>query len=184
MPDSNITKRALAASLKELMADIPFSKIRIGDICEKCNMNRKSFYYHFKDKYDLVNWIYYTEFISTMKNKKYDNVWELLMDICNYFYQNKSFYNKVLKIEGQNSFSDYFQKLCAPITAEYIKDLFEDTETSSFYVIFFVDGFIAAIKRWISNPNGVMPDEFVRLIYSCVYGAAKVPNEFPPVLKK
>lgn len=55
MADSNITKRALAHALKELMEEKNFSKISVADICEKCDMNRKSFYYHFKDKYDLVN---------------------------------------------------------------------------------------------------------------------------------
>ncbi|MDO5398267.1 MAG: TetR/AcrR family transcriptional regulator C-terminal domain-containing protein [bacterium] len=184
MPDSNITKHALAVSLKELMTVVPFSKIRVGDICEKCNMNRKSFYYHFKDKYDLVNWIYYTEFIAVAKKREYCNIWELLLDICGYFYDNKSFYSKILKIEGQNSFSDYFQELLAPVTAEYIKDLFNDTETNSFYVNFFVDGFISAIKRWISDSNAVTSDEFVRLIHSCVYGAAKAPDEFPTDHKK
>lgn len=54
MADSNITKRALATSLKELMVEQPFDKINVAQICERCNMNRKSFYYHFKDKYDLV----------------------------------------------------------------------------------------------------------------------------------
>lgn len=62
MPDSNITKKALAMAMKELMEQIPFSKISVSDICEKCGMNRKSFYYHFKDKYDLVNWIFDVEF--------------------------------------------------------------------------------------------------------------------------
>ena len=54
MPDSNITKKALAMAMKELMEQIPFSKISVSDICEKCGMNRKSFYYHFKDIYDLL----------------------------------------------------------------------------------------------------------------------------------
>ena len=62
MADSNITKRALAAALKELMEQKPFSKINVAEICEKCGMNRKSFYYHFKDKYDLVNWIFDMDF--------------------------------------------------------------------------------------------------------------------------
>nr|WP_318682878.1 TetR family transcriptional regulator [uncultured Acetatifactor sp.] len=65
LADSNITKRALSSAFKELLESRPFSKISIGDICEKCEMNRKSFYYHFKDKYDLVNWIYYTEFVQS-----------------------------------------------------------------------------------------------------------------------
>lgn len=44
--------------MKKLMEKKPFSKISVGDICEDCGMNRKSFYYHFRDKYDLVNWIF------------------------------------------------------------------------------------------------------------------------------
>ena len=63
MADSNITKRALASALKELMESTPFSKITVSDICAKCNMNRKSFYYHFKDKFDLVNWIFDVEYL-------------------------------------------------------------------------------------------------------------------------
>lgn len=69
MPDSLITKRALASSLKELMKTQPLTKISVGDICEKCGMNRKSFYYHFCDKYDLVNWIFDTEF-SEIRNDR------------------------------------------------------------------------------------------------------------------
>ena len=64
LADSNITKRALASSLKSLMETKPFSKISVADICASCDMNRKSFYYHFKDKYDLVEWIFNTEFID------------------------------------------------------------------------------------------------------------------------
>lgn len=48
MADSNITKSALASALKELMETTPFAKITVSDICAKCNMNRKSFYYHSK----------------------------------------------------------------------------------------------------------------------------------------
>ena len=62
MADSQLTKRALSAAMKELMAERPMEKIRIGDIVERCNMNRQSFYYHFKDKYDLVNWIFIPSF--------------------------------------------------------------------------------------------------------------------------
>ena len=67
MADSNITKRALAAALKELMEQKPFSKINVAEICEKCGMNRKSFYYHFKDKYDLVNWIFDMDFAKVLE---------------------------------------------------------------------------------------------------------------------
>ena len=64
MADSNITKRALAAALKSLLAERPFAKVSVREICEACGMSRKSFYYHFKDKYELLNWIFETEFVA------------------------------------------------------------------------------------------------------------------------
>ena len=51
------TKRALEASLKKLLLRKPLNKITISDITEDCGVNRMTFYYHFKDIYDLVDWI-------------------------------------------------------------------------------------------------------------------------------
>ncbi len=46
------------------MEEVPFDKIQMTDICDRCGMNRKNFYYHLKVKYDLLNWIFDTEIIS------------------------------------------------------------------------------------------------------------------------
>ena len=53
---SQVTKRALEASLKHLLLQKPLNKITINDIAEDCGINRMTFYYHFKDIYDLVEW--------------------------------------------------------------------------------------------------------------------------------
>ena len=66
MADSNITRNAMAAAMKALMKEKKLSKISISDICGACGMNRNSIYYHFKAKYDLINWIFYTEFVSNI----------------------------------------------------------------------------------------------------------------------
>ena len=75
MADSSITKRALAQAMKDLMAKQPFAKISVGDICETCGMNRKSFYYHFRDKYDLVNWIFDSEFLASVQAAEFGTSW-------------------------------------------------------------------------------------------------------------
>ena len=54
---SQTTKRALAASLKALLAQKPLSKITIADITEDCGISRMTFYYHFQDIYDLLRWL-------------------------------------------------------------------------------------------------------------------------------
>lgn len=53
---SQITKRALEQSLKNLLLKKPLNKITISDIAEDCGINRMTFYYHFQDIYDLVEW--------------------------------------------------------------------------------------------------------------------------------
>ena len=173
MADSNMTKKALASALKELMKTVPFSKISVGDICNMCEMNRKSFYYHFKDKYDLINWIYTSEFVVGLQNKIYDSEWNILEDLCDYFYENRDFYRKALQIEGQNSFYDYFRDVLKTVFTEYIKDVFENCENSEFYVTFYSDAFVASIVRWISDKDCMKPQEYTVPLRSCLMDFAK-----------
>ena len=71
-------------------------------------MNRKSFYYHFRDKYDLVNWIFYVDFIERMEWSSCRNEWDMLEALCSHFYRERLFYQNALQVEGQNSFREYF----------------------------------------------------------------------------
>lgn len=174
MADSNITKRALAGSLKEVMEEMPFSKISITDICDKCDMNRKSFYYHFRDKYDLVNWIYQTEFISVAKEKEYDNIWEFIMDICLYLFNNADFYRKALQIEGQNSFFDYFTDILFAFVAEYTESGRIAKTNFHYYVNFLVDAFTSSIRRWMLEKDLVPPEEFVPILRECIRFTAEL----------
>ena len=168
MSDSHITKQALAASMKELMSEMPMNKINIGDIVGRCNMNRQSFYYHFKDKYDLVNWIYYTEFIAKIKDNLSISSWDLLENICEFFFENKVFYTNAFKVTGQNSFSEYFIEVIHPILLIYVNDIFKNNKNNEFYATFFADAIRVSISRWLLEGAKIPPKEFVELIKSAV----------------
>ena len=172
MPDSNITKRALAAALKELMETKPFSKISVSDICQACDMSRKSFYYHFQDKFDLVNWIYYTECVAVLKEKNFDTGWDLLEDLCLYFYNNQSFYRRTLSVDGQNSFSEYFRDIVATILAVDMEEIFGKDKYLHFYVDFYTDAFLCAIKRWLLDKNCMPAKQFTGLLKNCLLRAS------------
>jgi probable dihydroxyacetone kinase regulator len=158
MADSNITKNALAMSLKELMAEKPFEKISISDICESCGMNRKSFYYHFKDKYDLVNWIFYVNCMSKLNLDEYDTGWDMISAMCDMFYEDKEFYLEALKIEGQNSFHDYVLETLRPLTQFFIEDILKGESQREFFFTFVTDAFLMSIMRWLSE-GMIMPKE-------------------------
>ena len=166
MADSLITKRALASALKFLMEEIPFAKISISDICDVCGMNRKSFYYHFKDKYDLVNWIFDTEFIEKASKKEYATFWNALLDLCEYLYENRSFYRRALKIEGQNSLHSHFHELITQSLEAELDLLFDAEEalvmqSADLFITFFSDGLTGMIERWITQRGCEEPEIFM-----------------------
>lgn len=61
------TKRKLAASLKGFMEKKPLSKITVSEIIADCNINRKTFYYHFEDIYALLKWMLEQEAVEVVK---------------------------------------------------------------------------------------------------------------------
>lgn len=172
MADSNITKKALANALKDLMKEMSFSKITIATICDKCDMNRKSFYYHFKDKYDLVNWIFYTEIIDVVKDKTYADNFDFFRDILYYFEDYREFYRRVFKYDGQNSFYDYFKELITPLANTNMSEMVGDIQKKDFVVSFLTDSVVGFIKRWLIEEEKMDADEFLSLIKTCIVGLA------------
>ena len=73
---SQVTKRALEQSLKNLLLKKPLTKITINDIAEDCGINRMTFYYHFKDIYDLVEWSCLEDARKALEEKKTYETWQ------------------------------------------------------------------------------------------------------------
>ena len=169
MADSNITKQALSQALKELLLTQSFDKISVGNICEKCGMNRKSFYYHFRDKYDLVNWIYYTDFLAVVKKEEDISPYELLESICTYFHDNRQFYQKTFMVEGQNSFTEYFSDILKAIASEAIAPYISGNSDLEALSEFYADAFVCAIKKWIYRKDGMPPKQFAAFLKQCIH---------------
>lgn len=81
------TKQTLVASLKKFMETKPLSKITISEICSDCGMNRKTFYYHFEDIYDMLQWMLEQEALIVVKQfdvlNDYDEVIRFIIDYVN-----------------------------------------------------------------------------------------------------
>jgi len=164
------TKSILAQALKELMSSHPFAKISVGDVCTKCGMSRKSFYYHFQDKYDLMNWIFYTEFVGTLQLPVQTDNRQLLLNICQYLYKERSFYRNALTVHGQNGFQDYFLETIEPFFSVFVQETFPETENLDFYVSFYTDALLSALLRWLNDNDPMPPDQFATLLRNALTG--------------
>ena len=171
MADSNITKRALGQSLKSLMREVQFSKISVGEICDRCSMNRKSFYYHFRDKYELVNWIFEREFVFADRAKDNISRWDGFERLCSYFYENKDFYKQAFKIEGQNSFEEYFTEYCKNTFSKRLKDEAIGSD-EGFQLTLLAEMVVSAFKFWLLKNDDMTAEQFFASFRSTLEGVS------------
>jgi probable dihydroxyacetone kinase regulator len=167
MSDSLITKKAIASSIKELMKKRELQKISVADIVENCGINRQTFYYHFKDKYDLVNWIYYNEVVSAItKNPTYEDWSGAVLDVLNIMNREKYFYINALNVTGQNAFQDYFFEATKGILVEIIEiiSLEEniEEEDKDFIAEFYTYGLVGVTVQWARRGMKQSPEEIVQ----------------------
>ena len=173
-----ITKRALANSLKELTKNNSLEKITIKDISEHCGVNRQTFYYHFHDKFDLINWIYYSEAVESISDySNYDHWSKAIHKIFIYLSNNKTFYIKALKMDGQNSFSNYLFN----ITHEIIKKVVDDTvqtqemnvteKEKNFVADFYTHALTGLTVQWIKDGLQETPESLTERIRDMIDGS-------------
>ena len=152
MANSNITKKALAQSLKELGATKILDKITVADITDHCGVNRQTFYYHFNDKYELLSWIYNQDlFIPLTQDLTFENWVEKLIGLFKYMKQQKAFFMNTIK-SSNNFFAEYSNQIFAELFVKAIAelDLYQhlDDKEQDIYARFFAYGLTGVIVDW------------------------------------
>lgn len=95
----------LAESFKELALKQPIEKITIKEITDKAGVIRPTFYNHFQDKYELLEWIISTELLEPVEPLiRNGMVSEALVLLFTSIENEKEFYTRASRLEGQNSF--------------------------------------------------------------------------------
>ncbi len=101
----NAVDTLLAESFKELTLNQPIEKITIKEITDKAGVIRPTFYNHFQDKYELLEWIIMTQIIEPIGPLLQNGmVHEALVLMFTSIEKERDFYSKACKLEGQNSF--------------------------------------------------------------------------------
>ena len=96
-------KRILADALISLSEEKPLSKITVSDIVARADVGRQTFYNHFKDKNDIIYWIYQRTLAGDrylVKEKGYLAYYIQVMERAQGI---KDFLKSAIKLTGQNS---------------------------------------------------------------------------------
>ena len=153
MVHTSQTKAKLADSLKDLMKKTPFRKITIQNVTDHCGLNRQTFYYHFKDMYDLLRWIYQNEIF---RDFGLDRNWKsTLLTTLKYAKKNKVFLRNTVRSLRKESIERFLYpfvfKWSSRIFDEACSGLYIRQEDRNFLVKFFSHAFLDAILIWVGN---------------------------------
>lgn len=163
---SQITKKALAQSLKHLLLKKPLNKITINDIADDCGINRMTFYYHFKDIYDLAEWACLQEAAKVIKENKTHDTWqEGMLQIFYTVRENKPLIMNVYRCVDREQVERYLKplidNLLLKVVEEQSADMTVRQEDKEFIASVYSYAFVGLMLDWIKNDMKEKPEQLI-----------------------
>ena len=161
---AEITKNWIADKMRELMKRKPIEKIRVTEICEAADIERPTFYYHFKDKYDLVAWMFYTKAYGT-------DIISVASAAAgmNKMKQQILFYKRAYEDASQNALwrymLEYFAKRYTELAKEKLGTDILDSQLA-YSIRFYCMGAVGMTQEWVLNDNITSAETVVQMMFN------------------
>ena len=179
---SQITKRAIEASLKNLLLKKPFDKITINDIAEDCGISRMTFYYHFKDIYDLVEWACEEDAKKILEGKDDYKTWtQGFLNLFEEVLKNKPFILNVYRSVGREQVENYLYKIVYDLFLNVVQEKAQGMtvrdEDKEFIADFYKYAFVGLMLDWVKNGMKEDPHKIVKKVEFLLSGSLSVSLE-------
>lgn len=163
---SQITKRALARSLKKLLRQRALNKITISDITNDCGINRMTFYYHFKDIYDLVEWMCLEDGRKALEEKNSYETWEQgFLQIFELVRENKTWVLNIYRCVHQEQVERYVKPIVDRLVLQIIEEeagtICIREEDKAFLARIYSYVLIGVMLDWIKEDMQAEPKQIV-----------------------
>lgn len=169
------TKKAIGYTFKDLLKEKPFNKITVNDIASKCDINRQTFYYHFQDIRDLVEWICTFEVDSILNKNSNVEKWEdKFLLIFKIMEEEKIFVKNIYHSVSVEVLRNNLYRLVYPIIYIEIiekskgKNLRE--EDKKFITDFYKYAFVSIVLDWIDKGMIENPELIVSKVSNLITG--------------
>lgn len=169
------TKKALAESLKLAMKKKPFQKITVSELIHDCDVNRKTFYYHFEDIYALLKWTFEQEAIEIVKHFNllvdYEEAINFVMDyVESNEYIIQCAYDSIGRDELKRFFSADFMEIVVSIIDGAENEAGKELETGykEFLSLFYMEAIAGILIEWIKDRNKTNREVIIRYISTTI----------------
>lgn len=165
-------KALMAQALRNLLIQRRLDAITVTDIVNQAKLSRATFYRHFRDKYDLMIWIYRSEIDRIIEeNPAPEQSVNILIGSCRYLKKNYEYFSTVVKYNGQNSFIDFVASYVSNVTMYRVLNQFgsdELPEELKFDLEFYCGGTSYVSREWIINGCKGSPEKIAGRIFNCI----------------
>lgn len=172
---SQVTKKALGESLKKLLIQKPLDKITVIDIVNDCGVNRQTFYYHFQDIYDLLEWLFLDETSRALSGQKTYDTWEQgFLQIFEWVIDNKPLvtntYRSINHDLAERYLYDVTYDLVIGVVNEKAVDMAVRESDKKFIADFYKFAFVGLMLEWIRTGMKENPKDIVDRLSILIQG--------------
>lgn len=172
---ADMTKQALEASLKRLLLTKPVTKITINDIAEDCGISRGTFYYHFQDIYDLVEWTTREDARRVLEgNRSYDTWQQGFLNIFRAVEENKPFILNVYRHVSREQIEQFLYQVVYGLLREVVEErsagMTVKEEDKRFIADFYKFAFVGMMLNWIQGDMKEDPEAIIARLSVLIEG--------------
>ncbi len=166
-------KGQLGLALKKMMVTTKLDEISVINLTKECNVNRQTFYYHYRNIYDLLTWVFLNEEIEKPTN---DELEEAILIAMRYIKTNRDFLTNTLQSAAKDLVRAFLFNYFYNINLLYLAK--EDTEAKldikerKLLAQVYGEGIASSLIAWIEEEIAYSETEFVLILLQFF-------NEFP-----
>lgn len=172
-----ITKKAIRDSLIELMQQYPISKISVKMICDGADINRSTFYAHYRDQNSLLDKVQQeavqgikTHVFTTSFIQQSESATTVIVKVLEYCRDNSALFKVLLSENGDTVFQRELMGLVQEKSLDELREEHKlDERTAKYLELFTVSGILSMVRHWLEEGCLDAPDQLAALMVKFLY---------------
>lgn len=166
-----IIKQHIWESFYELLTITPFEKLTVERIAAHSGVAKSTFYRHFQDKYDVMN--YNSEaLVNRLIGGRFCRDWyEFLLFMFQEIEKDKEYYRRVFRTSGQNAHSRFlFEYTFGFVKSRYLSASghTELTKWEQYEIGHYCHGSVDTLEDWLREASPMQAEEMAKLYYDAM----------------
>lgn len=162
------TKKQLAEALKRRMETTSFGNIKVSALLNDCNITRSTFYYHFEDIYQLMEWMFESEAVELLKKSEDCYTWDQgILLLLRYVQKNGKVCMCAYDSLGWQILERMFYKDAEQTLRGFVDILLEEIAAKpkhvEFILDFYVRAYVSCLAGWLAGGMKQTPDRYCLL---------------------